>query len=114
MRRDARPKSRAKSRPKSRHVIFPDFSGAARNNRGPGSVEQAKPPGAAATFSGRYQMKRAILLVGCIGLMGLAACGDTKLQRAGTGALIGGGAAALTHNDPLTGAAIGGVVGALR
>lgn len=59
-------------------------------------------------------MKRGIVFVGLAALIALGACGNNKYERAGTGALIGGGAAALTHNDPLTGAAIGGVVGALR
>jgi hypothetical protein len=43
----------------------------------------------------------------------LAACGDTYLERGASGALIGAGAAAVTDNDPLTGAAIGGTAGIL-
>ncbi|MEM6465799.1 MAG: hypothetical protein AAF679_04755 [Pseudomonadota bacterium] len=55
-------------------------------------------------------MQKALLIAA---LLGLAACGDTITERAGTGALIGAGASVLASGDPLTGAVIGGVVGAI-
>lgn len=44
---------------------------------------------------------------------GLAACGDTYLERGTSGALIGAGAAAATDNDVATGAALGAGAGLL-
>ena len=58
-------------------------------------------------------MRLKLWLVGLVMVGGLAACGDTYLERGASGALIGAGAAAATDNDPLTGAAIGGTAGVL-
>ncbi len=46
-----------------------------------------------------------------LGLLGLAACGDTYLERGASGAAIGAGGAAVTGGDPLLGAVVGGAVG---
>lgn len=55
------------------------------------------------------------LLVALMAL-GLVACGQSKSDRAisgaGLGAAAGAGTAAVMNGDPLTGAAIGGAVGA--
>ncbi|MEI4487415.1 hypothetical protein V8J36_14570 [Frigidibacter sp. MR17.14] len=59
-------------------------------------------------------MKRGILIVACLSVIGLAACGNSKGMRVGTGALIGGGLAAATNNNVAAGAVAGGAVGALR
>jgi hypothetical protein len=45
-------------------------------------------------------------------LAGLAACGQTDLERTTTGAVIGGAAGQVVAGDPLTGALIGGAAGA--
>ncbi|MEI4473998.1 hypothetical protein [Frigidibacter sp. MR17.24] len=59
-------------------------------------------------------MKRSILILACLSALSVAACGDTKGTRIGTGALIGGGLAAATSNNVAAGAVAGGAVGALR
>ena len=43
--------------------------------------------------------------------LGLAACGQTDLERGASGAAIGAGTAAMLDEDPLLGAAVGGVGG---
>lgn len=43
----------------------------------------------------------------------LAACGDTDLERAATGAVIGGAAAAATNKDVTKGVLFGGAIGAV-
>jgi len=43
----------------------------------------------------------------------LSACGDTDIERAATGAVIGGAAAAVTGEDVRNGVLIGGAVGAV-
>ena len=43
----------------------------------------------------------------------LAACGQTPVERASTGALAGGAIAALTDENVLTGALVGGAVGGI-
>ena len=58
-------------------------------------------------------MRTKFWIIGLAMVGGLAACGDTYLERGTSGALIGAGAAAATDNDPLTGAAIGGTAGVL-
>lgn len=50
-------------------------------------------------------------IIGLAMALGVAACGTTDLERGTSGALIGAGAAAVTENDPLVGAAIGGGAG---
>ena len=45
-------------------------------------------------------------------LLLLGACGQTDLERAATGAVIGGAAAAVTNGDVAKGALIGGAAGA--
>jgi hypothetical protein len=50
-----------------------------------------------------------------VALLGLAACGNTMGERAGSGALIGAGggaAAGAAMGNPLAGALVGGAVGA--
>lgn len=43
----------------------------------------------------------------------LSACGETDLERATTGAVIGGALAAVTGEDVVNGALIGGAAGAI-
>ena len=57
-------------------------------------------------------MKRATLILGTCGLLALTACGQTDLERTGTGAVIGAAAGQVVAGDPLTGALIGGAAGA--
>lgn len=45
--------------------------------------------------------------------LGLAACGNTDLERGASGAAIGAGTAAVIDEDPLVGAAVGGTAGVL-
>lgn len=56
------------------------------------------------------------LLVGSSMLLAVAACGNTKGERALSGGAIGAGAgavgAAILDADPVTGAVVGGAVGA--
>ncbi|MBM9594159.1 hypothetical protein JM664_06495 [Rhodobacteraceae bacterium MCCB 386] len=52
-----------------------------------------------------------LVLLGVIAAGSLAACGYTTTERVATGAAIGAGAAAVTENDPLVGAAVGGGLG---
>ena len=52
----------------------------------------------------------AVLLVAGLGL---AACGDTDLERGVTGAAIGGVGAQVLGADPVTGALVGGATGVL-
>jgi len=52
-----------------------------------------------------------LALVGATGT--LVACGETDLERTGTGAVIGGAAAAVTGENVVNGALIGGAVGAV-
>ncbi len=51
-------------------------------------------------------------LAALVGLLVLAACGETTEQRAATGAL-GGAAVGTAIGGPIAGAAVGGTVGAL-
>ena len=46
-------------------------------------------------------------------VLGLAACGQTDLERGATGAAIGAGAAAVLDEEPLVGAALGAGAGVL-
>ncbi len=52
-------------------------------------------------------------IIGLALVFGLAACGQTDLERGASGAAIGAGLAAATDNDPLVGAAVGGGAGVL-
>ncbi|MFC7704979.1 hypothetical protein ACFQXB_12305 [Plastorhodobacter daqingensis] len=60
-------------------------------------------------------MTRSLKLVapGLAVLLLVAACGETRTQRAATGALGGAAAGQIIAGEPLAGAAIGGVGGAL-
>lgn len=58
-------------------------------------------------------MKTRLWIVALALTGGLAACGDTYLERGASGALIGAGAAAATNNDVRTGAALGAGAGIL-
>lgn len=55
---------------------------------------------------------RPIYIIATMALL-LAACGDTRTERAATGALGGAVAGQVISGDPLAGAAIGGLGGAL-
>jgi hypothetical protein len=55
------------------------------------------------------QAKTWILGIGLV--LGLAACGQTDIERTASGAAIGAGVAAATDSDPLVGAAVGGAAG---
>ncbi|MES2729128.1 MAG: hypothetical protein V4621_03400 [Pseudomonadota bacterium] len=61
-------------------------------------------------------MNKTMLAVMCVVCLGLTACGDTKGERAlsgaGVGAGVGAAAAAVTSGSLVTGAVIGGAVGA--
>jgi len=52
-------------------------------------------------------------ILACALLGGLAACGDTDLERGATGAAAGVATATVIDADPLTGAVIGGAVGVI-
>ncbi|MBZ4689643.1 hypothetical protein FAZ78_10280 [Cereibacter changlensis] len=54
-----------------------------------------------------------LLIPGLVLMLTVAACGDTRTQRAATGALGGAVAGELISGDPITGAVIGGVGGAV-
>lgn len=56
--------------------------------------------------------KKSILLV-VVATLGLAACGDTDLERGVSGAAIGAVGAELTGGNAVTGAAVGGAAGVL-
>lgn len=59
-------------------------------------------------------MKRpAVLIPALVACLALAACGETRGQRVATGALGGAVAGQLISNDPIAGAVIGGVGGAI-
>ena len=62
------------------------------------------------------RIKQAAIAVSAIALLGLAACGETKGDRAlsggGLGAAAGAGVGALTGGSILGGAVIGGAIGA--
>jgi hypothetical protein len=60
-------------------------------------------------------MRKIMVPVAAVALLGLAACGNTMGERAGSGALIGAGggaAAGAALGNPLAGALVGGAVGA--
>jgi len=61
-------------------------------------------------------LRHATIVLGSIAVFGLAACGETKQDRALSGAAIGAGAGAaaggLTGGSVLGGAALGGAAGA--
>lgn len=58
-------------------------------------------------------MRKALSFIAIASVLGVAACGETDLERGATGALIGGGVAAVTNNDVVTGAAVGATAGVL-
>lgn len=58
-------------------------------------------------------MERFFAVAAIAAVLGLSACGSTDLERGVTGAAIGAGAASLTGNNPVVGAAVGGSVGVL-
>lgn len=60
----------------------------------------------------RYTPKLAF--AGLAALLLASACGETRTQRAATGALGGAVAGEVIAGEPLAGAAIGGAGGALR
>jgi ABC-type transport system substrate-binding protein len=64
-------------------------------------------------LKGHMMMKTQTILVTTLLAFTLAACGDTQTERAATGALGGAVAGEIISGDPLAGAAIGGLGGAL-
>jgi len=52
-------------------------------------------------------------LIAIIATLGLAACGDTDVERGVSGAAIGAVGAELTGGNVVTGAAVGGAAGVL-
>lgn len=58
-------------------------------------------------------MQKIISLAAIVAVLGLAACGDTDLERGATGAGIGAVGAIALDADPLTGAAVGAAAGVL-
>ncbi|MGP3696676.1 hypothetical protein [Rhodobacter sp. NSM] len=53
------------------------------------------------------------LLPALVASIAIAACGETRTQRAATGALGGAVAGEVLADDPVTGAVVGGVGGAV-
>lgn len=58
-------------------------------------------------------MRKSVLVV-IVGCMVLAACGQTRGQRVATGAVGGAVAGEVIADEPLLGAAGGGLIGAIR
>lgn len=58
-------------------------------------------------------MFRKITVLAFAGILGLAACGDTDIERGVSGAAIGAVAATVVDGDAFTGAVIGGAAGVL-
>ncbi|NAZ35901.1 hypothetical protein [Rubellimicrobium sp. CFH 75288] len=59
-------------------------------------------------------MSNILRAMGALGFaVTLAACGETPVERATTGALAGGAAAAVTGESVLNGALIGGAIGGI-
>ncbi|QFU09351.1 hypothetical protein PARPLA_02317 [Rhodobacteraceae bacterium THAF1] len=58
-------------------------------------------------------MTKTAIILGLAAFTGLAACGNTDLERAGTGAVGGGLAGEVLLDEPVAGAAAGAAVGAL-
>ena len=56
-------------------------------------------------------MRKSLTIGTFMAVLGLAACGDTDLERGISGAAIGAGAATVTGGDAVTGAVIGGAAG---
>ena len=56
-------------------------------------------------------MNSKVWIIGMALALGLSACGYSDTERGVSGAAIGAGLAAVTENDPLVGAAIGGTAG---
>ena len=56
-------------------------------------------------------MRKSLSIVTIMAVLGLAACGDTELERGISGAAIGAGAATVTGGNAVTGAVIGGAAG---
>lgn len=50
------------------------------------------------------------LIIGCVAMLGLGACGDTVGEQALVGGLLGGGAAIATDGDVTTGIVGGAAV----
>jgi hypothetical protein len=60
-------------------------------------------------------MRKLLISLSSIGLLGLAACGETTGERALSGGVIGAGGGAIAGaamGNPLAGAAVGGLAGA--
>lgn len=58
-------------------------------------------------------MYKNITVLGFVAVFGLAACGDTDIERGVTGAAIGGVGTAALGGDAFTGALVGGAAGVL-
>ncbi|MEM1130007.1 MAG: hypothetical protein AAGH83_05720 [Pseudomonadota bacterium] len=57
-------------------------------------------------------MSTTLKIAGVCALLGLAACGQSDIERTATGAVIGGAVGQVVAGDPATGALIGGAAGA--
>jgi hypothetical protein len=58
-------------------------------------------------------MKTTKPLIGLVAILLVAACGNTRTERAATGALGGAVVGEVVAGEPLAGAAVGGLGGAL-
>ncbi len=58
-------------------------------------------------------MQKPLILALSLATFGLAACGDTDLERGASGAAIGAVGTAVVGGDPIVGAAVGGAAGVL-
>ena len=58
-------------------------------------------------------MQHKTWIAGLAVVLGLAACGQTDVERGATGAAIGAGAAAALDEDPVLGAALGAGAGVI-
>ncbi|SDF19783.1 hypothetical protein [Limimaricola pyoseonensis] len=56
---------------------------------------------------------RITAILGTFAALGLAACGNTDLERAASGAAIGAAAGEVVSGDPAVGAGVGATAGAL-
>jgi osmotically inducible lipoprotein OsmB len=59
-------------------------------------------------------MQKSIIALGLVSALLLAACGETRTQRVVTGAAGGAVAGELIADEPLVGAGVGGLAGAIR
>ena len=58
-------------------------------------------------------MRKTGTLIAVVAVLGLAACGDTDLERGVSGAAVGAVAASAVNGNVVTGAAVGAAAGVL-